>query len=133
MSDVTTLQRVVLVSSAIMAAGCVLTGCSQPTEAPGYGGEPTAIGEALVVEGVTGDQVRAWIMDDTLVVTTMGSGSCPLVPEVDDIDEERRVVALTTNVFDPTGSCTADLGPRTFELDTEGRDLSGFTVEVTSS
>jgi hypothetical protein len=133
MSDVKILHRVMFASSVIVVAGCILTGCSQPTEAPGYGGEPTATGETLFVKGTTADRVRAWALDDTLIVTTMGSGSCPLVPEVHDIDDERQVIVLTTSVFDPTGSCTADLGPRTFDLDAEGRDLSGFTVEVTSA
>lgn len=121
--------------SLVIVGSVYVSGCSVP-EPPGYAGEPTASGEMLTVEGVVGEEVawgtpvRAWARDDLLVITTIGSGSCPLVPELEKVDPERQRITISTSVPGKDGPCTADSVPRTFEFDAGG-DLRGYTVEVT--
>ncbi len=114
----------------IAVAALSVSGCSVP-EPPGYAGEPTATGLPLTVDGPPGSEIQAWVDRDALVVTTVGSGSCPVVPVITEIDEGERVVMLSTSIPNAQGACTADSSPRTFELDA-GRDLEGFTVQVTA-
>lgn len=119
------LALMLAVSSGLLAA------CSGPAApgAPGYAGEPTASGIALVVEGVGNESVRAWADGDLLIVTTHGSGSCPTVPQLESVNEGERTVSLSTSVPNSKGPCTADLAPHTFEFEA-GRDLSGYAVQV---
>ncbi|WP_341940350.1 hypothetical protein [Microbacterium sp. LWH10-1.2] len=107
-----------------------LVGCA-PTEVPGYLGEPTTAGQPLPVNVDEGAEVQAWWAGETLIVTTVGSGSCPVVPVIADVDEDKQTITLTTEILNSSGACTADSTPRTFELDA-GRDLDGFTVQVTT-
>lgn len=105
-----------------------VAGCAALT-APGYPGTPTASGQPLVVDAPAGSEVRAWADGDLLVVTTIGSGSCPRVPVIEKVDEDEQRLSVSTSVPNAQGACTADSSPRTFELDA-GRDLTGFTVRV---
>ena len=126
--------RVGLAAAGLAIAALALSACS-PSE-PDHGGvrgEPTLTGQALVVTGIDetddglGPTVLAWATDGYLVVTTLGSGSCPWIPTIDEIGAE--TVALTLDA-DTEGPCTADLGPTTFELPVD-QDLAGYTVDVT--
>jgi len=117
---------VLLTALAISAAGCA------SLDAPGYPGAPTASGQPLVVDAPADSEISAWSDGDLLVVTTIGSGSCPVVPVIEEVDENARRVTLSTSIPNTQGACTADSSPRTFELDA-GRDLAGFTVRVTGN
>ena len=121
----------VLVVAAL--AVTLLVGCE--AELPdrsggGYIGTPTAPGVPLAVSGVGPDVAQAWASGETLVVTTIGSGSCPSIPVVEGVDHDGKRVELLLEAPDGEGPCTADMGPTTFEFD-QGRDLTGYTVEVT--
>ncbi|PYD00963.1 hypothetical protein B4U78_008215 [Microbacterium esteraromaticum] len=63
-------------------------------------------------------------------MTTIGSGSCPTVPRLEHISESEKLIELSTSIPGRHGDCTADLAPRTFELDA-ARDVTGFAVSVT--
>lgn len=118
----------------IAALTCgVASGCSSPAldQPPGVPGEPSNPGDALAVKSDLGERVSAWAKGNTLTVTTVGSGSCPIVPELQRISGSENLVELSTSIPGQHGNCTADLAPRTFEIDA-GRDLTGFTVSVTS-
>lgn len=54
-----------------------------------------------------------------------------LIPVLEEIDAETRRVALSTSIPNMQGPCTTDSVTRTFQLEA-GRDLSGFTVQVTT-
>jgi hypothetical protein len=71
-----------------------------------------------------------WARGSTLTVTTVGSGSCPTVPELERINAGEKVIELSTAIPGRHGDCTADLAPRTFVIDAP-RDVTGFTVSVT--
>jgi len=121
---------VIVATVALVGSGCVAS------EPPGYFGEPTMAGESLEVENSDGSQLpgdgsrlRAWSRGKQLIVTTNGSGSCPLIPVLEEIDAEKRQVSLSTSIPNLQGPCTTDSVFRTFELEA-GRDLSGFTVQV---
>ena len=101
---------------------------SLESSAPGYQGMPTTLGTSLTVHG--SDTVRAWAIEGSLVVTTLGPSSCPVIPEVDGVDSEAGLIRITLT-GDFTGPCTADEKPRTFEFAIDG-DLGGFVVEVTA-
>ncbi|WP_230113790.1 hypothetical protein [Microbacterium oxydans] len=118
-----TIAALVIATLAVSASGCAVA------ESPGYAGEPTAAGQPLTVDRTDGSDIRAWSAGDLLIVTTTGSGSCPSVPVIDEIDDGHQLVSLTTSVPYSQGACTSDSVPRTFELDA-GRDLSGYTVQV---
>lgn len=111
-----------------------LVGCSTSTipETPGYPGEPTGTGVPLVVEGSDGESIQAWAREKLLIVTTFGSGSCPAVPRLERIEEDEAAALITITIPNRKGPCTADLAPRTFELEA-GRDLNGYVVRVAPS
>lgn len=124
-----------LVAAGLAAAALALSACG--SSEPGHGGvqgEPTLTGQALLVTGieestdVMGPAVRAWATDGYLVVTTLGSGSCPSIPQIEDIGDDTLTLTVTS---DYEGPCTADLGPTTFELPVD-QDLAGYTVDVRS-
>ncbi len=126
--------RVGLTAAGLAIAALALSACG-PSE-PDHGGvrgEPTLTGQALVVTGIDetddglGPTVRAWATDGYLVVTTLGSGSCPNIPEIDEITDDTVALSISS---DTEGPCTADLGPTTFELPVD-QDLAGYTVDVT--
>ncbi|WP_336625010.1 MULTISPECIES: hypothetical protein [unclassified Microbacterium] len=100
---------------------------SLQSSAPGYQGMPTAQGIPLTVRG--SDTVQARAIEGSLFITTLGPSSCPIIPEVDDVDSEDELVRITLT-GDFAGPCTADEKPRTFEFAIDG-DLVGFVVEVT--
>lgn len=119
----------------VATAALALSACSGTDAEPDHGGvrgEPTLTGQALVVTGIDettdplGPAVRAWYSDGNLVVTTLGSGSCPNIPEIEDIRDDTVTLTLESET---EGPCTADLSPTTFELPVD-QDLAGFTVEV---
>lgn len=129
-------RKVGIVAVSVTIAALTLSACGSSEPEPDHGGvrgEATLTGQALVVTGIDeasdglGPRVRAWATDGYLVVTTLGSGSCPWVPTIDEIGAE--TVALTLDA-DTEGACTADLGPTTFELPVD-QDLAGYTVDVT--
>lgn len=127
-------RRLALAAAGLAVAAFALSACadSEPSHG-GVRGEPTLTGQALVVTGIDetpdplGPEVRAWATDGHLVVTTLGSSSCPNVPEIDDIGDDTIALSISS---DTEGPCTADLGPTTFELPVD-RDLAGYTVNVT--
>ncbi|WP_396642734.1 hypothetical protein [Microbacterium sp.] len=128
------IRRTTLVAVGLAVAALALSACG-PSE-PDHGGvrgEPTLTGQALVVTGIEestdgmGPAVRAWATDGYLVVTTLGSGSCPNIPEIDDITDDTVSLSISSET---EGPCTADLGPTTFELPVD-QDLAGYTVDVT--
>lgn len=114
----------------LCTASVGMVGCA-PAEAPGYLGQPTTAGQPLPVVSEEGVGVQAWWTGETLIVTTVGSGSCPVVPAITEIDEVELTVVLSADIPNASGACTADSTPRTFELDA-GRGLEGFTVQVTT-
>lgn len=120
------------ISAALMM---LMSGCSAaPAEPPGDPGEPADPGTRLEVRGYEDEpnspaSVRAYASDESLVVITSGSSSCPSIPEILAVESEKQVVEIALTAW-PADVCTADLAPRTFTLDA-ARDLTGFTVEVT--
>ena len=121
----------VLVVAGVAVA--VLVGCEgelPDRSGGGYHGTPTAPGVPLTVSGVGPDVAQVWASGETLIVTSIGSGSCPLIPVVDGVDHAEKRVELVFETRDGEGPCTADMSPTTFEFD-EDRDLAGYTVEVT--
>lgn len=124
-------RRPGLASLLVLGTITFMSGCASAT-LPGYAGEPTSSGEPLIVEGAASDEsIRAWAREDVLVITTIGSGSCPLVPALDKVDHDRELITVSTSIPNREGACTADSAPRTFELN-GGRDLSGYAVQVTA-
>lgn len=114
---------------ALICVGALATSGCAPEAVPGHAGEPTVAGEPLHVENPKGWDVRAWADGETLVVTTEGSGSCPYVPTIDEVDQERHQVAISVSMHNPDGACSDDLVMRTFDLDA-GRSLVGYAVQV---
>lgn len=115
----------------IAGVGAVsLTACVPQEEIPGYPGEPTRSGEPLRVETDGDWDVRAGVSGHLLIVTTTGSGSCPFIPQLEQIDDAAEQVLLMTSTSKPGGPCTANVAPHTVELDM-GRDVSGYTVHIT--
>lgn len=121
--------RTAAAAALLIAALVSLAGCAAGP--PGYPGTPTATGQPLRVDGPAESGISAWSLGESLVVTTTGSGSCPVVPDIDEIDDDERRVYLHTSVPNAQGPCTADSSPRTFELDA-GRNLTGFSVQITA-
>ncbi|WP_100813857.1 hypothetical protein [Microbacterium lacus] len=127
-------RRAGVAAVGIAIAALALSSCADPEpDHGGVRGEPTLTGQALVVTGIDettdplGPAVRAWYSDGTLVVTTLGSGSCPGVPSIEEIGDDTVILSVVSN---SEGPCTADLGPTTFELPVD-QDLAGYTVDVT--
>lgn len=127
-------RRLGLAAAGLAVAALALSACaeSEPDHG-GVRGEPTLTGQALVVTGIDetpdplGPEVRAWATDGYLVVTTLGSSSCPNIPEIDEITDDTVSLSVSSET---EGPCTADLGPTTFELPVD-QDLAGYTVDVT--
>ena len=116
----------------IASAALALSACV-PSNHGGVNSERTRGGQALTVSGideptdVMGPAVRASAADGYVIVTTLGSSSCPGVPEIDEISD--GVITLTVT-SDYDGICTADLRPTTFELPVN-QNVTGYTVIVT--
>jgi hypothetical protein len=122
------------VTTLAVALTFAVTSCvAEPIEPslPGYAGTPTVSGSSLSVADDAETYVKAWAVEELLVVTTLGSGSCPWVPDLTAIDDAARSVSVTISVPNAEGNCTADESPRTFEIPA-GRDLAGYAVEVTT-
>lgn len=115
--------------SALVVCVLALAGCAISSP-PGYAGMPTNSGVELPVLGAD-NGVQAWSVDGTLVVTTFGSGSCPAVPTVQEVDAAHRLIVIAITVPNRAGPCTADSTPRTFDL-AVGEDLDGFSIAVTT-
>lgn len=120
-----------------VGSALLLSGCGAADEPlPGVAGEPSpAPGASLEVidsdgetSGSSEPRVQAFATDESLLVVTIGSLSCPTIPEITDIDTKGRVVSLSLTPWDAE-LCTADLSPRTFDLPV-GQDLNGYSVEV---
>lgn len=132
-ADASGVRRLSRVGFVVCLVCAVAPGCSSspPERLPGSPGEPSNPGFALVVESELGQPVSVWARGSTLTVTTVGSGSCPTVPELEHISASEKSIELSTSMPGRHGDCTADLAPRTFEIDA-ARDVTGFTVSVTS-
>lgn len=118
----------------LLIGASTLVSCAAQSVVPGYRGEPTTAGATLAVEGIEiipglDPWVRAYSADDVLTIVTVGSSSCPWVPEVTEVDRTEMRVDLRLEAWDPEGSCTADMAPRTFELPVED-DLTDFIIDV---
>ena len=117
------------------SAALLLAGCAQVEETPpGVGGEPSAPGLRLVVDGYDDDPrgfpaaVRAYAGPGLLTVVTMGSGSCPAVADLVTIDPSASSVVISVSTW-PRVESTADLTARTFDLPVT-QNLDGFSVTV---
>lgn len=120
----------------LLAAGVLmLAGCAEPASpVPGVAGEPTAPGRELSVLGLgepddLGPAIRVYERPGGLTVVTLGSSSCPNVPQVVEVDSSRKVIEMSGYTWGGDGACAADLAPRTFELGVAG-DLGSYVVEV---
>ncbi|MEJ6555997.1 hypothetical protein PQI51_13295 [Microbacterium esteraromaticum] len=131
-ADASSVRRRLRMVFVVCLVGAVASGCSTPPpeRLPGSPGEPTNPGNALEVESELGQPVSVWARGSILTVTTIGSGSCPTVPRLEHISESEKLIELSTSIPGRHGDCTADLAPRTFELDA-ARDVTGFAVSVT--
>lgn len=114
-----------------------LTGCLQIEPLPGVRGEPADPGPELRVlrseePTVPDESTKVFLRDGGLTVVTFGSSSCPDIPEIGLVDAPRQVIVLNI-IATMRGDelCTADLSPRTFDLDVPG-DLSSYAVELAS-
>lgn len=124
--------------SAVLMAALLLGACSTadhrpapPAEAPGYFGNPTLTGTPLDLIGDPPEGMTAIAHGPVLVITTVGSGSCPWVPAVDSIDDEQMVISVELTAWGIAGECTADSAPRTFELPMD-RDVSQYVLRVSA-
>ena len=113
----------------------LLAGCAQAEATPpGVAGEPSAPGLRLSVDGYDDDPrgfpapVRAYADPGVLTVVTTGSGSCPAVAELVEVDQSTLTVVISISTW-PRVECTADLAPRTFDLPVS-QNLDGFSVTV---
>lgn len=118
---------------ALLIGVAVLSGCAtREPPLPGVAGEPTPLpGTALVIESepdAADVLVAAYAGPGELTLVTLGSGSCPTIPDVRSVKESEKSISVELQPF-VAENCTADLAPRTFTFETP-HDLSGFTVQV---
>ena len=113
----------------------LLAGCVQAEETPpGVAGEPSTPGLRLFVDGYEDDPrgfpaaVRAYVDPGVLTVVTTGSGSCPDVAELVEVDPSTLTVVISISTW-PRVECTADLVPRMFVLPVS-QNLDGFSATV---
>jgi hypothetical protein len=129
-------QIVGTAAGALVALGA-LTACSPAQQ--WYAGGPSESGTALDVNVVAPPNTAGVILPpppsaitvgQKLVLTVYGSSSCPPVPHIDGYEDGSMIVNVSLGPPSSNGPCTADIGPSTFELETD-RDLDGFSVQVT--